>query len=91
MAKKVKKQVTKRRLVYSLVFYYLATILYIVYSFLQTTLFSSVIPNGIFSVAKYICLALFVLSILCSKYTDRQLLIALWGVLLGIFIFHNSG
>lgn len=91
MAKKIKARIPKRRLVYSLVFYYLATILYIAYSFLQTTLFSATIENNVFSVAKYVCLGLFVLSILCAKYTNRQLLIVLWGTLLAIVIFHNSG
>lgn len=80
-----------RRVVWSLFFYYPATIMYIGYSFLLTTLFSTIIPNSVFSLFKYICLCMFIMSILISRFSKRQILIVFWGVLLAILIFHSSG
>lgn len=82
---------SQRKVVPSTVFYYAATILYIVYSFLQTTLFSALFPNALFSLWKYVSLALFLLSILTAKLSKQQILVILLGGLLAILIFHNSG
>ncbi|MFC6260626.1 hypothetical protein [Levilactobacillus fujinensis] len=75
----------------SLGIYYLGTFLYIAYTFLQTTLFSALIPNAVFSLAKYLCLALFVGRILTNRYSDRQLLGVFGGLLLAVLIYQNSG
>ncbi|MFC6260646.1 hypothetical protein [Levilactobacillus fujinensis] len=80
-----------RELNWSLGAYYLGTFIYIIYTFLQTTLFSTLVPNALFSMAKYICLALFIIRILTNKYIDKQLLIILSGLLMSILIYQSSG
>ncbi|MBT1143100.1 MULTISPECIES: hypothetical protein [Lactiplantibacillus] len=85
------KKAASRKIVFSLLFFYLAIIVYILFSFLQTTLFSMIIPNSIFSLAKYLSLGLFILSIVSAKYTKKQALITIWAILLAILIYHNSG
>lgn len=81
----------QRMLQWSLGIYYLGTLLYMAYTFLQTTLFSALIPNAAFSLAKYLCLAIFVVRILTNKYDDRQLMIVFGGLLLAVLIYQNSG
>ncbi|WP_143461865.1 hypothetical protein [Levilactobacillus enshiensis] len=75
----------------SLGIYYLGTVLYLVYTFLQTTLFSAVVPNAVFSLAKYLCLAIFVVRILTNRYDERQVLLLFGGLLLAVLIYQNSG
>lgn len=82
---------SKRRLNYSLILYFLGTIVYIAYSFLQTTLFSTLLPNSVFTLGKYLALAFFVLRILTAKYNTKQIIIVVWGALLALLIFHSSG
>ncbi|AYG36892.1 hypothetical protein CFI14_16080 [Lactiplantibacillus pentosus] len=81
----------KRRVIPTRVFYLLGLSMYIFYSFLQTTLFSTIVPNVVFSLFKYGCLLLFSLSILTAKFSKQQILVVLFGVLLAILVFHNSG
>ncbi|TBX47100.1 hypothetical protein EUZ87_05255 [Lactiplantibacillus paraplantarum] len=66
------KKAASRKIVFSLLFFYLAIIVYILFSFLQTTLFSMIVPNSIFSLAKYLSLGLFILSIVSAKYTKTS-------------------
>lgn len=81
---------TRPHVVPSTILYYLGLVFYVFYSFLQTTLFSTILPNALFSLCKYACLLFFISSIVTAKLSKQQVLVVLWGALLAVLIFHSS-